>query len=216
MRLPKIWFTADHHFGHANLIKGPEYKRPGFETLEEEHSYMIDRWNSRVANIDTVYHVGDIFVHITEADALAIRRKLNGNINLILGNHDDPKGNGVATQIPQAFGWMKERYRLNIKQPQRLNIILDHYAGRVWSGSHKGSWQLYGHSHGKLKDDPMLLQFDVGVDCWDFYPISLEQVIERMTEKIRVRSQFTPWPCDIHGDHETHEKALECVQARFA
>lgn len=211
---PKLFFTADHHFGHANLIKGPDYKRPGFETLAEMHKFMIDRWNSIVTKRDIVYHIGDMFLNITPAEALAIRRLLNGNINLIKGNHDDPKGNGVATQIPQAFGWIKERYRFNIKKPVKASIVLDHYAGRVWSGSHKGSWQLYGHSHGNLKDDPSLLQFDVGVDCWDYYPVSLEQVIEKMTARIKARAKTAPWPCDVHFNHANHDEALGCIEKR--
>jgi calcineurin-like phosphoesterase family protein len=210
---PKIFFTADHHFGHWNLIKPPDFKRPGFETLEEMHTLMINRWNSVVGKHDTVYHLGDMFVHMTEKDALAIRHQLNGAINLVKGNHDDPKGNGVATLIPQAFGWIKERHRINVKKPYKISIVLDHYAGRVWSGSHRGSIQLHGHSHGKLYEDPMLLQFDVGVDCWNFYPISLKQVIEKIQKKIQIRSNLTSWPCASNHQHATAEEAWRCMMS---
>jgi calcineurin-like phosphoesterase family protein len=39
---------------------------------------------------------------------------------------------------------------------------------RVWPRSHHNSWQLYGHSHGKLL--PIGKQWDIGVDNNDFYP----------------------------------------------
>lgn len=45
---------------------------------------------------------------------------------------------------------------------------------RVWHRSHFNSWQLYGHSHGKL--DPVGKQWDVGVDNNGFYPLSFEDI----------------------------------------
>ena len=52
--------------------------------------------------------------------------------------------------------------------------MLCHYAFRTWNGMAKGALNLHGHSHGRLK--PLPRQTDVGVDCWDFRPIALEQV----------------------------------------
>jgi calcineurin-like phosphoesterase family protein len=40
----------------------------------------------------------------------------------------------------------------------------------------KGSINLHGHSHGRLK--PLPRQFDV-VDVWDFRPISLAEILAR-------------------------------------
>jgi len=61
----------------------------------------------------------------------------------------------------------------------------------------------------------MLLQFDVGVDCWDFTPITLQQVIDRMTEKIRYRATLSPWPCDLHHAHKSHDEAVTCIEKRL-
>jgi hypothetical protein len=47
---------------------------------------------------------------------------------------------------------------------------------RTWSKSFQGAWQLYGHSHGHLPDDPELLAIDVGVDCFDFTPVNFDKV----------------------------------------
>lgn len=54
---------------------------------------------------------------------------------------------------------------------------------RTWNGSHRGIWQLYGHSHGNLSDDEAALSFDVGVDCHNFYPVSYEEVKGIMKNK---------------------------------
>lgn len=50
---------------------------------------------------------------------------------------------------------------------------------RVWNGSHHGSIMLYGHSHGNLPGNNQ--STDVGVDCWDYSPCSLDQVVERLS-----------------------------------
>lgn len=50
-----------------------------------------------------------------------------------------------------------------------------------------GAWHLYGHSHGRLS--PQGRSLDVGVDCHNFRPISLDELTERM-------SVFTPRSAD--------------------
>ena len=59
-------------------------------------------------------------------------------------------------------------------------IVLCHYSLQVWDRSNQGSWHLFGHSHGKLKG--IGLSFDVGVDCREFEPLSLEEVASRMAQ----------------------------------
>ena len=64
-----------------------------------------------------------------------------------------------------------------VGQPQV--IVLCHYSMQIWDRSNHGSWHLFGHTHGKLKGIGM--SFDVGVDCTDFVPLSLDKVAEKMT-----------------------------------
>jgi len=52
---------------------------------------------------------------------------------------------------------------------------------RVWNKSHYNTWQLYGHSHGKLA--PVGKQYDVGIDNNDFAPISIEDLAKIMKRK---------------------------------
>lgn len=163
------FFTADPHFGHTNIIR--LCKRP-FETVEQMNETLIDNWNSIVSPGDNVYLLGDVFLHMTQKEALKLRRNLNGSIHLILGNHDS-----IAKTIPQAFAFIKESY---LFEKDEVRIYLSHYAHRCWPKSHSGAWHLYGHSHGNLPCDTNLLSFDVGVDCWNYTPVSLDQVIERI------------------------------------
>ena len=45
----------------------------------------------------------------------------------------------------------------------------------------RGSINLHGHSHGRLKPQPR--QFDVGVDVWDFRPVRLTELIAKTTPR---------------------------------
>jgi calcineurin-like phosphoesterase family protein len=66
-------------------------------------------------------------------------------------------------------------------------IVLCHYAMRVWHHSSRGVWHFYGHSHGKLPDDPTSLSIDVGVDSHDFRPWHFHEIRTVMETKRRAR-----------------------------
>lgn len=53
-----IYFTADTHFGHENVIRFCD--RP-FSSANEMDEAMIANWNARVRGNDTVYILGDMF-----------------------------------------------------------------------------------------------------------------------------------------------------------
>lgn len=76
-----IWFTADTHFGHSAIVRHSH--RP-FTTLKEHDDALVNNWNACVRPGDTVYHCGDFAWH----DAAGYRKRLNGQIHLVLGNHD--------------------------------------------------------------------------------------------------------------------------------
>ena len=178
----KIFFTSDHHFGHANIIKF--CNRP-FADVREMDKVMIERWNEKVKPNDTVYHLGD-FGLTSKENLAAILEQLNGKIHLIVGNHE-----GAALQNRKRFEWIKEYYELKVKDADCSNgvqrIILFHYAMRTWRGQGRGNWHLYGHSHGNLPDLEDSLSFDIGVDAHDFYPLSYEEVKAIMKTKNWVR-----------------------------
>jgi calcineurin-like phosphoesterase family protein len=45
---------------------------------------------------------------------------------------------------------------------------------RTWNRIGRGALNLHGHSHGRLA--PLARQIDVGVDVWDFRPVTLAQI----------------------------------------
>jgi len=177
-----IWFTSDEHFGHRNIIKF--CKRP-FTDLDDMRTGLIERHNSVVASYDTVYHLGDMFWRtLRTRDAEDIVSRLHGTHYYIKGNHEELVEMSDFT-LKRWFGWIQERALIEPPDGPRYGIVLDHFAGRVWHHSDKGSWQLYGHSHGELPDDHNLLSMDVGVDANNWYPVSLVEVRKRMEEKLK-------------------------------
>lgn len=165
------WYTADHHFGHKNIIK--YCNRPFFDA-DEMDEMLIQKWNSRVKSNDLVYHLGDFTlgnVNIFKS----YEDRLNGNIIFIPGQHD--------------WNWFKKQYGgwknrlVSTKmyyKGERIIIVLCHYPLRSWDGSNYDSIHLHGHSHGNLPRLPRTL--DVGVDCHDFYPINLDAVMEMVLD----------------------------------
>lgn len=183
----KTWFTADTHLGHTNIIR---YCNRPFASVAEMDAAIIERWNARVAPDDQVYHLGD-FALARGTMIGSYRKKLHGKITLIRGNHDK-----LSVEDRQLFAGIHELLELKLTvDGAGVNVVLCHYAMRVWPHSHHGAWHLYGHSHGTLPDDPHARSVDVGVDCWEFAPVSIQQLHRAMAKKL-------PRPVDHHGRHE--------------
>lgn len=161
--MSNIFFTADQHFGHANIIKF--CGRP-FVSVEEMDDLLIENHNKVVSQGDTVIHAGD-FTLINNKERVWKRyaHKLNGKHIFLKGSHD--------YWLPLSTS--KTRWEKSIGG---IYIVVDHYPLRTWARSHYNSWQLHGHSHGKL--GPQGKQLDVGVDNHNYFPVSFDQVAEIM------------------------------------
>jgi len=164
-----VWFTADTHFGHARIID--LCGRP-FSSVHDMNEAMIDRWNAIVSPRDVVWHLGDFAF----ADHQKYFSRLNGEKHLIRGNHDQ-RGRMKSAKW-QSVSDLKE---VTVNDS---TVVLCHYALRTWNRAHYGSIHLYGHSHGKLP--PTFNSLDVGVDCWQYAPVSLEEVQKRLSAHVDV------------------------------
>lgn len=161
-----IWFTADTHFGHANIIKHCE--RP-FADVHEMNKVLTTRWNQVVRSTDEVWHLGDFAFR---SDPAAYLSRLNGHVHLVLGNHDK------EMQCRRAgFASVQQVCCL---RDHGERFWLSHYAHRTWYGSHHGVYHLYGHVHGRFDATPTSL--DVGVDAWGFRPVPMSTVLGRFSE----------------------------------
>jgi len=172
----KLFFSADHHFGHDNIRK---YARRPFATVREMDDVMTEKWNAKVPEDGLVIYVGD-FMMTRNVNPIKQRRTLlTGKIVLIRGNHD-PDDPSVFTpnrdRLAGVFDAVCDLLYLSVresghkKREQYRNIMASHFAMRVWNKSHWNHWHVYGHSHGGLP--PQGKSWDVGVDNNGYAPVA--------------------------------------------
>ena len=163
-----IYFTSDQHFGDSAARSF--YRRP-FASVAEMDQQMIDRWNSVVSpgDGDEVWHLGDFAVRQSAQRVAHLLQTLHGRKHLIVGNNDGPA-------VTDCSGWQSVR-RYEELTIDGKKLVLCHYPFRTWRDVGRGSINLHGHSHGRLK--PLPHQYDVGVDVWDFRPVRLADIIGR-------------------------------------
>jgi calcineurin-like phosphoesterase family protein len=170
------FFTADTHFGHARII---DYCSRPFVDVDEMDEALITRWNERVGDDDTVYHLGD-FTLKSRGFARRMFGRLRGHIKVLgLPWHHD-KGWVPKQAGPSDFG-SASGHPVEILPPLlalRFSgvpcgvLTLSHYPMAQWEAAYHGAWQLHGHSHGAHRGTGALL--DVGVDVHDYAPVALE------------------------------------------
>ena len=204
------FFEADTHWWHTNIIK---YCNRPFANMEEMMNSMRAAHNQVVGPNDTIYHIGDVMFgnannpsHVQRLldylDSLNFKQMI-----IIPGSHDHElskmrgalaahfnKNKSVVLLADKLY-----HLRLETHFQHYQEIVLCHWAMRVWHKSHYGTLHLYGHSHGNLFDDPNSLSMDVGVDTYKlhpnhlpFAPFSMEEIQHHMSTK-------TFKPIDHHG-----------------
>ena len=160
-----VFFTADTHFGHGGALG--LYRRP-FASVAAMDAAMVAAWQVMVGPEDEVWHLGD-FALGRRVNAAALLASLPGRKHLVIGNNDP-----VATTA--APGWASVQHYAEVEM-DGTRLILCHYAFRTWRDQSRGTWNLHGHSHGRLM--PHLHQVDVGVDARGFRPVTLAALIAR-------------------------------------
>lgn len=172
--MKKIWFSSDWHLSHHGVIK---YDNRPFKDIYEMDETIIENYNNLVGDKDDFYFLGD-FSFADQKTTDQYLSRLKGNLFFIKGNHDHTKG---TVKLYQKHGvYLGELNKITIN---KQDVILCHYAMKVWNRSHHGSFHLYGHSHHSLPDDPNSLSFDVGCNGWDYKPLEFEQVQGIMSKK---------------------------------
>jgi calcineurin-like phosphoesterase family protein len=171
-----IYFIADEHYGHRNIIK---YCNRPFDDVNHMNETLIANFNMKVPPNGLTYHIGDIFWNsVSPEDADRILGRLNGRHILIWGNHDE-----TAEKMDKyLLSFERTADVIIIRQDGAPKIFMSHYAHRVWPSSHKGSYHLFGHSHNQLP--AYGLSLDVGVDGNNFIPYSISEINKIMLKKI--------------------------------
>ena len=169
-----IFFTADTHFGDCHLVAR---QRRAFASVEAHDEALIARWNTRVGEGDTVWHLGDFAAHASREHCAAVFARLNGIKRLVHGNHDTNRVLDLPWAEPPV-----ESARIGAQDAsgRSWRLFLSHYAHRAWPGLWRGTRHLYGHTHGSLPDTRF--SCDVGVDAWGYRPVGVGELITRQNQ----------------------------------
>ncbi len=187
--LENIFVSADHHLGHANIIK---YTNRPFKDVDEMDEVLISNWNKVVGSNNLVFYLADLTLGDIET-AAGYFKQLNGKIFVLANNwhHDKrwlPKNflGPMVLEYPDyvhSIGHVEIIFPLTVleipslgKDGHPLAITLCHYPLAVWDRKHYGGWHLHGHCHGSYQYSDNDYVMDVGVDCTDYQPINLKDI----------------------------------------
>lgn len=175
-----VFFTSDLHLDHKNILKyserpflveGETFDSYTVRSILNMNSKIVERWNSVVQPADTVYVLGDFSFARSDITGSYLDQ-MNGHKVLIRGNHDKP----ATCNLTQ---WASVHDYLEIMLDGQ-KIVMSHYPMEFWHDAQHGSLMLHGHSHGKTLGNTQ--RTDVGVDCWNYYPVSLDQIKQRLEQ----------------------------------
>lgn len=182
-----IFFTSDHHFGHANIIK---YCNRPFDSVEQMNEHMREKWCEVVKPDDVIYHLGDLALGDFES-SMKVAASLPGKKYLIPGNHD--RVSLVAPEKYRSRFWsVYEKAGFEILDEQMyfdlgaavgedsLQVVLCHYPPFGDSQTDEERFQhlrpvtdlpvIHGHTHQFDVGDGHFVH--VGVDARGFAPVS--------------------------------------------
>lgn len=160
---PRVWLIADTHFGHKNILKFEAPYRP-FSTIEEHDEALIDRWNSVVAQTDSVWHLGDV---LFGRHSFAVLPRLHGRKKLVLGNHDHYSIALYLEHFAKVFG-----------AAEIADCVMTHVPVHPSQLSIRYRANIHGHLHSLKLDDPKYIC--VSAEQNKLTPILLDEIIARI------------------------------------
>lgn len=163
-----VYFTADLHLGHTNIIR---YCSRPFKNVDEMNNTIIQNWNSKITDKDTVVVQGDIAF---SRECLGRVRELAGKKILIRGNHD--KGFSDTKFHDVGFSTIYKKPYFFIRFEDNIPVFVNCCHAPDRSYLRNGMVNLCGHVHEKWKTDAGFV--NVGVDQWNFFPVSYRDILD--------------------------------------
>ncbi len=184
-----VWFIADLHLAHKNILKH-QPNRIEWLGLKDENDIethdkkILEIWNNTVKPGDCVYLLGDIILSNREKvlELLSQLKSKGCALILIVGNHDKE-----ITKFTRFFKTIEICKYVEFKkkdfpfiEEDRFSCVLCHYPLKSWMNKCRGSMQIYGHVHDNSPwiDEEDDLTMNVGFDACHAHGglVSLEQV----------------------------------------
>lgn len=184
-----VLYTSDPHLGHEKVST-----IRGFGSTQEHDEKFIENWIKTVRKSDQVWVLGDIAVSNLDG-ALKIFADLPGEKHLISGNHDasHPMHRKFTGKVQRYLEVFKTVQPYACRKIDNQSVFLSHFPyngeggdrGDIrypeWRLPDFGHWLLHGHTH--MEDQRRHgKQIHVGLDAWDFTPVTTAQIIDLMRE----------------------------------
>lgn len=160
---------------HKNIIlhcKRPwQYSKRGCVQMTKE---IIEAQNDSLRPGDVIFHVGD-WAWGTKSNVRAyelLMKQMRDDVvhHLILGNHDELK---PFTYINMGFASVHTSLKVRIGDYDAYLI----HDPSAWTVLPRDSILVCGHIHGLFKALPEQMTINVGVDVWNFRPVTEEQIL---------------------------------------
>lgn len=165
--MSKTWFISDLHLGHHNIIKFRDNEgkliRP-FDSLDQMHECIIERWNSVVGPYDRVYNMGDVVI---AKKWFPLLDKLNGKSILLRGNHDIFK----LADYSKYFEDIR-----SVKVYPAHGILVGHFPVHTGQLEYRFKTCVHGHTHQNMIDDPRYV--NLCVENINYTPVEFDQLLE--------------------------------------
>ena len=190
---PKTFFWSDPHFGHRNIIKycnrpWNSGKDPDGETIVTDDDVrrmddaLVSNFNASVGPDDLTWCLGD-FALGDRSKIPELVSRLNGKINLVLGNHDwfrphKDKYSGVID-----FFYKAGFYRVYDK-PVIINdfVVLSH-APMPFIGKNSPMFSVFGHVHDSSNYATWTARSCcVCVERHGYAPVSMDTIMRKTRE----------------------------------
>lgn len=169
--------VSDTHFYHDRII---EYCNRPYANAIEMNEDMIAKWNSVVGRDDIVWHLGD-FAFGSKDHVKEIVSRLNGRINLVMGNHDHHK---VSFYYESGF------HRVYDHPVVISNFFILSHEPLQWVKDGDVYASIYGHVHSQeMYKDFTSNSFCACVERIGYAPIRWTDMIEKMKSAAKVNDK---------------------------
>lgn len=153
------------------------------DSVERMNDGIVDNINKKVKPKDRLFILGDLGWNYEENYRWYVEllrdRIVCRHIHFIWGNHDCHLKKYIHLPVLESI--LKESGVVDLGDLRTIRsggrrVVLCHYPIARWDKWHKGSWNIHGHSHGLYRKDELPWQTDAGVDCWNYGPVSIQEL----------------------------------------
>lgn len=195
--MSKLFFTSDFHLNHFSMTSHPQsrnYANRPWKSIKDMNEAIVERFNSRVTNEDIVYFLGDFTLGKMSVVEEFLPRLNRKEFHFIAGNHDKifkKFGNRQLRDLYFKAGVDELYLYKEITLSNGLRVGLSHLPYEPPRADYhddkryvskrpkdRGQILLCGHRHSRPDNKILLRQIDVGVDGWNWYPVSEEEILQ--------------------------------------